>query len=104
MIQLGYDPQGENGIPNRRYFSKGGDNRTHHVHMFQSGNEEINRHLQFRDYLIAHPKKALDYSNLKEKLAKQFPSQIDQYIEGKDALIKEIDLLAEKWNRKNIQE
>lgn len=27
MICLGYTPKGENGIPNRRYFQKGGDRR-----------------------------------------------------------------------------
>lgn len=34
MGRLGYIPKGENGIPGRRYFQKGGDNRTHHVHMY----------------------------------------------------------------------
>lgn len=97
MIELGYDPKGENGIPNRRYFSKGGDNRTHHVHIYQTGNPEIARHLQFRDYLTAHPEDAILYSELKQSLAKQFPADIDQYILGKDALVKELDEKAKLW-------
>lgn len=38
MKKVGYEPKGENGIPGRRYFQKGGDNRTHHVHIYQLGN------------------------------------------------------------------
>jgi GrpB-like predicted nucleotidyltransferase (UPF0157 family) len=33
MIELGYEPMGEYGIPRRRFFRKGGHNRTHHVHI-----------------------------------------------------------------------
>ena len=100
MMDLGYDPKGENGIPNRRYFSKGGDNRTHHVHIFQSGNPEIARHLQFRDYLTAHPEDANLYSELKQSLAKQYPADIEQYILGKDKLVKELDEKAKLWGQR----
>lgn len=99
MKQLGYKALGENGIPNRRFFKKGGDNRTHHVHIFEQGNEEISRHLRFRDYMIAHPEEAMKYSQLKEYLAEKFPNNIEKYIEGKNNYIKEIDNKAEKWSR-----
>src|SRR5690606_26743872 len=52
---IGYTGKGENGIAGRRYFQKGGDERTHHLHIYQSGSPEIERHLVFRDYLRAHP-------------------------------------------------
>lgn len=55
MEKIGYKFKGENGIPGRRYFQKGEDNRTHHVHIYQVGSPEINRHLAFRDYLRNHP-------------------------------------------------
>ncbi|WP_144564882.1 GrpB family protein [Neobacillus bataviensis] len=51
MQEIGYEPKGENGIFGRRYFQKGGDHRTHHVHINQIGSYEIKRHLAFRDYL-----------------------------------------------------
>ena len=51
MKNSGYDPKGENGIPGRRHFQKGGDNRTHHVHIYGVKSEQIERHLVFRDYL-----------------------------------------------------
>lgn len=91
MEQLGYEAYGENGIPKRRFFSKGGNNRTHHVHIFEKGNPEMARHIAFRDYMIAHPEEAQIYSQLKQSLAKQYPYSIEQYIEGKDSYIKSID-------------
>ncbi|MDC3413244.1 GrpB family protein [Aquibacillus sp. 3ASR75-11] len=99
MEQLGYEVLGENGISRRRFFRKGGDNRTHHVHIFEQGNEEISRHLTFRDYMIAHPEEAVKYSQLKQNLAGKFPNNIEKYIEGKNHFIKEIDNKAEKWRR-----
>lgn len=94
----GYRPMGENGIPGRRYFIKGPDEaRTHHVHIFAAGNPEIERHLTFRDYMIAHPEDARAYSRLKEDLAARFPTDIDSYVAGKDAFVKEIDRRAAAW-------
>lgn len=97
MIELGYEPKGEFGIKNRRFFQKGGSNRTHHVHVFPKGDKEVQRHLNFRDYMRAHPQKARQYSQLKETLAAQYPHDIDKYIEGKNDFIKEIDREAAKW-------
>jgi hypothetical protein len=37
MLALGYEPKGENGTTGSRYFPKGKDNRTHHLHIFQVG-------------------------------------------------------------------
>jgi GrpB-like predicted nucleotidyltransferase (UPF0157 family) len=97
-IQLGYEPQGENGIPGRRYFVRGGDaHRTHHVHTYQPGNPEVDHHLDFRDYLIARPEEAQQYASLKMELARQYPHDIDAYIAGKDAFIKEIIRKAHNW-------
>lgn len=97
MIEQGYEPKGENGIKGRRYFAKGGINRTHHVHIFEAGNPEIKRHLLFRDYMKAHPADAKAYAQLKNELAKQFNDDIDSYIAGKNAFIKGIDQKAKRW-------
>lgn len=97
MIAIGYEPKGENGLPGRRYFQKGGDNRTHHVHMYELGNPEIERHLAFRDFLRVHSIDARQYGDLKEALAEQFPYDIDAYINGKDKLAREIEKQALHW-------
>lgn len=100
MIAIGYEPKGENGLPGRRYFQKGGDNRTHHVHMYEMGNPEIERHLAFRDFLKAHPSSARKYGDLKEALSKQFPYCMEAYINGKEELAKEIEQQAIHWVKK----
>lgn len=97
MSQAGYIPRGEYGIPGRRYFIKGDEDlHTHHIHMFEVDHPEVDRHLRFRDYMIAHPQEAQVYSCLKEDLARRYPADIEGYMDGKDAFIKDIDRKARK--------
>ena len=99
LEKLGYEAKGEFGIPGRRYFRK--DNpaglRTHQIHTFEAGTAEVERHLAFRDYMIAHPEDAEKYSVLKQTLAKQYPDDIEGYMDGKDAFIKEMEAKALEW-------
>ncbi|MGE7907314.1 GrpB family protein [Peribacillus sp. NPDC094092] len=97
MEEIEYDARGENGIPGRRFFCKGGDERTHHIHIFQKGHEEITRHLAFRDYLRAHPEEAQKYSKLKQRLAAECPDDINGYVNGKNDFIKKVDEKAKHW-------
>lgn len=97
MINLGYKPKGENGIKGRRYFQKGGDHRTHHVHIYQAGSVEIHRHIAFRDYLRSHPNDKKVYGELKEKLAAVYPNDINSYISGKEQMAKDIEQKALQW-------
>jgi GrpB-like predicted nucleotidyltransferase (UPF0157 family) len=105
MIRQGYIPRGEYGIAGRRYFIKGNEiHRSHHIHIFQVENPEIQRHLDFRDYLVSHAADAKAYSDLKRELARRFPTDINAYIEGKDVFIKEIDRKAAAWRKRGGQE
>ncbi|MDM5302362.1 bifunctional GNAT family N-acetyltransferase/GrpB family protein [Bacillus subtilis] len=97
MKAIGYTPKGENGAAGRRYFQKGGNKRTHHLHMYEKGNPAIERHLLLRDYLRAHPAIATEYVNLKKRLAAQHPDSINQYIQGKDDWIKAAEENAKRW-------
>lgn len=99
MEDIGYECMGELGMNGRRYFRKGGDNRTHQVHVFQRDNkEDIGRHLAVRNYLRAHPDYANRYGDLKESLAIQFPKDIEAYMDGKDAFVKELEKYALLWS------
>lgn len=89
--KLGYRAKGENGLPGRRYFERGGNKRTHHVHCYEQGNPEIFRHLAFRNFLKANPQIAAAYGELKMTLAMQHPLDIEQYINGKQAMVQEIE-------------
>jgi len=100
MMNLGYVPKGEFGIPGRRFYSKGSDdNRTHHVHAFELGHPEVNAHLDFRDYLRVHQGHAAGYANLKVSLAQRYRNDIGAYIDGKTPLIKQILDNALKWRQ-----
>jgi GrpB-like predicted nucleotidyltransferase (UPF0157 family) len=99
MQRLGYEALGEYGIPGRRYFRKDNSDgiRTHHVHAFQVGDDQVARHLAFRDYMKAHPEVAQQYSQLKRTLAAQYPTDIDAYMDGKDEFIQAVDRQASEW-------
>ncbi|OED31461.1 hypothetical protein BHE17_02515 [Planococcus maritimus] len=89
--KLGYHAKGENGLPGRRYFERGGDERTHHVHCYEQDNPEIARHLAFRDFLKVNPQTAAAYGQLKMELATQYPLDIERYIKGKQMMVEEIE-------------
>ena len=101
MERLGYEPMGEFGIPGRRFFRKNNASgaRTHHVHAFEAGHTEVERHLAFRDYMISHPEEAQVYSNLKRKLAQEHPDDIEAYMDGKDPFVKEYEAKAIAWRK-----
>jgi GrpB-like predicted nucleotidyltransferase (UPF0157 family) len=101
--KLGYEPKGEFGIPGRRFYQKGGDNRTHHIHAFETNNPEIQRHIRFRDYLINHPQIALEYQTLKLKLIEEFPNDPQAYTKAKSDFIQSIDKLISDQNKANTQ-
>jgi GrpB-like predicted nucleotidyltransferase (UPF0157 family) len=96
MESLGYDVVGEYGIEGRRFFRKGGENRTHHIHIYQYDNPQIARHLIFRDYLRAHPEEATKYSRLKEELANQYENT-REYSVAKKEFVTEMEQHALKW-------
>lgn len=96
---LGYEALGEFGIPARRYFRKNSSAgiRTHQVHAFERNSLGACRHLAFRDYMNSHSQFAHEYSSLKQRLARDFPTDIQAYMNGKDAFIKQHEALALAW-------
>lgn len=99
MAALGYEAMGELGIPGRRYFRKDDASgmREYQVHTFAADSGEIERHLAFRDFIRAHAEPARQYSDLKRRLAEQFPEDIEGYMAGKDAFVKEMQHRALAW-------
>ena len=98
LESLGYEYLGEFGIPGRRYMRKGGDERTHQVHVFAQGDTvNITRHLAFRDFLRAHPDVCAEYAALKRALAARHPYDIESYCDGKADFVKKYESLALAW-------
>lgn len=99
MSELGYEAMGEFGIPGRRYFRKlDGEVHLFHLHVFALGDPEVDRHVNFRDYLRAHPGDALAYQELKIELAEMFPQDPGSYTDGKTAFIQAVDARAKEWH------
>jgi GrpB-like predicted nucleotidyltransferase (UPF0157 family) len=99
MGALAYEVMGEFGISGRRFFLKNNQEgvRTHHTHIFEVASAEVKRHLVFRDYMINHPEDAQKYSELKRNLAKEYPTDVDRYIDGKNGFIETMDKRAAQW-------
>ncbi len=96
---MGYEAKGEFGISGRRYFRKGGFNRTHQIHAFKTGDPHVLRHLAFRDYLKSHPVVRREYGELKLRLAADCNDDLDKYCDGKDAFVKHHEAKALAWNK-----
>ena len=92
---IGYEYLGEFGIEGRRYLRKGGDERTHQIHIFQADDwNNIGRHLAFRDYMRTHEKEREEYAKIKIKKAKKYPYDIDGYCDGKENFVREMEEIA----------
>ena len=97
LESLGYKVKGENGIAGRRYFQKGGDDRTHHLHCFLSGDDNLDRHRAFKAYLIAHPAIALQYAEIKQQAATDCRNDSSIYMSLKNDFIQKHETLALEW-------
>lgn len=97
LESVGYEGKGEFGILGRRYFRKGGDNRTHHLHAYQADDANIIRHLVFRDYLIEHPDIAELYGERKSLIAKACINSDVSYYDAKSAFVKFYESEALQW-------
>jgi len=100
IADLGYEVMGEFGISGRRYYRKNTQHgvREFQVHAFAAGSAHIDRHIALRDFMRAHGHFAAAYSELKRHLARVYPNSIDDYMDGKDAFIKDMERRAlQRW-------
>ncbi len=91
VVALGYESMGEFGIPGRRFYRKGGADRTHHVHAFATDDPGLARHLAFRDYLRVHPEVTAEYAALKQRVVATCANDIERYMAGKNDFIKRVE-------------
>lgn len=101
LIQNGIIYCGEDH-PNQHLYMCGDlDNNihTHYIHVVIWGEKYWNDYLNMRDFLNEHKDKAEEYSELKERLAKQYSKDRIAYTNGKSELIKNILQRAEEWRK-----
>lgn len=104
LLAGGFAPRGEYGLPGRRYFVRPADSAMPrvHLHIYEAGEGQVDRHLAFRDYLQAHPDEAKAYGELKRRLADVHRSDKGKYQQGKAEFIARIEEMAARWKRANV--
>jgi len=96
----GYNWYHEYGLPGRRYVNRddvAAGKRIANVHIYQTDNPEVARHLAFRDYLRANPNLAAQYGAVKVQCAARYAHDVDAYNECKGQWIKPVELAAVTW-------
>ncbi|WP_035566625.1 GrpB family protein [Hymenobacter sp. IS2118] len=98
---LGYTAKGEYGLAGRHYFQKKDAHgvRSHHVHVYGTGADPIERHLAFRDFLRAHPAAAARYSAVKKMALTSLPLTRQAYQDWKAPFILATLAEAMRWYR-----
>jgi GrpB-like predicted nucleotidyltransferase (UPF0157 family) len=86
---IGYSYEGDLGIAGREAFkySEKLHLMEHHLYVCAKDAAELKRHIMFRDYLRTHDTDRDKYSEIKIEMAKNFPHDIDNYINGKQHFI-----------------
>ncbi len=93
MVQAGYDYRGLQEPNNDRHlYVLRGDNEIslRHIHCYEPNNTDFEQCMHFRDYLNNHQEKAHEYSELKYRLAEQFPNDRSAYAAAKESFIDSI--------------
>lgn len=87
LAALGYQHQGDLGIPGREAFKAPYHDVPQHLYVCCAGSQEFARHITFRDYLRTHPGDAAAYATLKRKLARESQFDRDAYTKAKSDFI-----------------
>lgn len=90
LQQLGYEHEGERGIPLREAFRRPAGSVPHHLYLCPPHSPALANHLALRDYLRAQPDAARAYGALKRRLALEHAGDSDAYVQGKTAFIVDI--------------
>jgi GrpB-like predicted nucleotidyltransferase (UPF0157 family) len=87
-----YDYRGNQGIETREVFRLRDESilPVHHLYVCPKDSPELLKETAFRDYLKTHPADRERLSALKWALAEKYNNDKYPYMEGKDALVKEI--------------
>jgi GrpB-like predicted nucleotidyltransferase (UPF0157 family) len=79
LEKIGYYHNGDQGIPDREVFKRNKvteadnvlDDIVHHLYVCKAGCEALQRHLLFRDYLIANEEARIQYQQMKYQIAEE---------------------------------
>ena len=83
LAKLGYVHRGNLGVEGREAFQSPEGFAPHHLYVCPQGSLGLQNQLAVRDYLRNYSGTAQAYGELKKDLARQFPHDIDSYIDGR---------------------
>ena len=92
LEERGYYYRGNQGIEDREVFRLSDESilPAHHLYVCPKHSFEIKKETAFRDYMKTHKKDRERLNALKCSLAEKYNNDRQLYIEGKDAMVKEI--------------
>ncbi|MBK7869167.1 MAG: GrpB family protein [Saprospiraceae bacterium] len=111
LEKLGYHHHGDQGINGREVFKRNTlneqhpvlDTIKHHLYVCHIENEELQRHLVFRDYLIKHEQERKAYEQLKYEIAQMANQDRKVYAALKEMMAKAfIASILEKAKEKKV--
>ncbi|PWQ99555.1 GrpB family protein [Leucothrix arctica] len=94
LKELGYKHKGSYGIEGREYFSK--PHRQVHLHIFQEGSAEIDKHFGFVQLLQTTPELLLELNTLKQALHTKHPTDKNKYQLEKSSFYYKINKILSK--------
>jgi len=77
LSRIGYTARGEYGIPGRAYYAK--NQRKVHLHVFQSGDVNIKKHLDFIRVMKGNKGLISELNQLKQTLHSKYPNDKEAY-------------------------
>jgi GrpB-like predicted nucleotidyltransferase (UPF0157 family) len=83
LATIGYLHRGNLGIEGREAFHPPDGSPAHHLYVCPQGSLGLQNLLAVRDYMRLHRETAQAYGELKKRLAREFPHDIECYIDGK---------------------
>lgn len=96
---IGYTHNGDQGIPSREVFKIPDEELkaslpAHHLYVCEKGAQPLIEHIAYREFMRRHPEWRQKLNALKRSLCEQYGNDRQAYIDGKDAMVKEITRLA----------
>ena len=84
---LGYQHEGDLGVPGRQAFAVPAGEARHHLYVCLPGCSQLPNQLAFRDYLWAHDGARAEYAAMKRQLAEEHRNDRAAYTKGKDDFV-----------------
>jgi GrpB-like predicted nucleotidyltransferase (UPF0157 family) len=84
---VGYEPEGELGVPGRVGLAWPEGEKRHHLYLCRPHDAGLESVVRFRDYMRTHDQEASEYGELKRELAASHRNDRDAYGAGKSDFI-----------------